>query len=318
MGIFFRGAEYKMNDLFSPVWFANVAAAFILSPLLFGIIAKVKAFFAGRKGIPLLQLYYDIFKLLRRGVIYSSSVSVFFAAAPAITLSAVICALLLVPCQKHGAFFAFDGDILLFIYLFALARAFTVLAAIDTASSFEGMGGARELHFSIFSECALMTLLAVLSVHTSGDRSLSGIFSALSDFSSTSGLGAMALLLAAVGFFIVLLAENCRVPVDDPETHLELTMIHEAMILDYSGVDLGVIHYASALKLWVFSQIMVMILFPTLPAYLVWVGIFAVSAAIGVVESITARFRLLKVPHYLMGAFAIELAALALLIWENI
>ena len=132
------------------------------------------------------------------------------------------------------------------------------------------------------------------------------------------GLSTMAILLASIAFFMVLLAENCRVPADDPETHLELTMIHEAMILDYSGVDLGMIHYAAALKFWLFSQFMIMMLFPSLPFWGVWGGIFAVAILTGVVESSAARFRLLKVPHYLMGAFSVALTALALLIWETL
>ena len=307
-----------MSASFSYIWFINFAAAVLLAPLLFGIIAKVKAFFAGRKGIPLLQLYYDIFKLLRRGVIYSTSVSSIFKIAPCVTLVAVACALALLPCQENHSYFAFDGDMLLFIYLLALARAFTVLSAMDTASSFEGMGSARELHFSIFSECAILAMLGVLSLHSDGEISLSGIFASLGESSLKSGLASMAVLLAAIGFFLVLLAENCRVPADDPETHLELTMIHEAMILDYSGIDLGIIHYAAALKLWAFGQFAVMMLLPQLPFYLVWAGVFVLAAVIGIVESVTARFRLLKVPHYLMGAFAIELAALALLIWETL
>lgn len=298
--------------------FANIAAALLLSPLLFGIIAKVKAFFAGRKGVPLFQLYYDIFKLLRRGVIYSTSVSGVFQIAPCITLVGVVCALAILPCQEYNALISFDGDMLLFIYLLALARAFTVLAAMNTASSFAGMGSARELHFAIFSECAIMAMLGVLTLHSGGELSLSGIFSSLAVNNMNRGLASMAVLLAAIGFFLVMLAENCRVPADDPETHLELTMIHEAMILDYSGIDLGIIHYAAAVKLWVFAQFMVMMLMPSQPIWMVWIGVFIVAAAIGVVESVTARFRMLKVPHYLVGAFAIELAALALLIWETL
>ncbi len=298
--------------------FANIAAALLLSPLLFGIIAKVKAFFAGRKGVPLFQLYYDIFKLLRRGVIYSTSVSGVFQVAPCITLVGVVCALAILPCQEYNALISFDGDMLLFIYLLALARAFTVLAAMNTASSFAGMGSARELHFAIFSECAIMAMLGVLTLHSGGELSLSGIFSSLAVNNMNRGLASMAVLLAAIGFFLVMLAENCRVPADDPETHLELTMIHEAMILDYSGIDLGIIHYAAAVKLWVFAQFMVMMLMPSQPIWVVWIGVFIVAAAIGVVESVTARFRMLKVPHYLVGAFAIELAALALLIWETL
>lgn len=298
--------------------FANIAAALLLSPLLFGIIAKVKAFFAGRKGVSLFQLYYDIFKLLRRGVIYSTSVSGVFQIAPCITLVGVVCALAILPCQEYNALISFDGDMLLFIYLLALARAFTVLAAMNTASSFAGMGSARELHFAIFSECAIMAMLGVLTLHSGGELSLSGIFSSLAVNNMNRGLASMAVLLAAIGFFLVMLAENCRVPADDPETHLELTMIHEAMILDYSGIDLGIIHYAAAVKLWVFAQFMVMMLMPSQPIWIVWIGVFIVAAAIGVVESVTARFRMLKVPHYLVGAFAIELAALALLIWETL
>ena len=307
-----------MIQMFSPLWLVNFAAALVLSPLLFGIIAKVKAFFAGRKGIPLFQLYFDIFKLLRRGVIYSTSVSMFFKLAPCVTLAAVICALSLLPCQDSGSYFSFSGDTILFLYLLALARAFTVLAAMDTASSFEGMGSARELHFSIFSECALMALLGVLSLYAEGAYSLSGIFALLGDTGCQGGLSLMAVWLGAIGFFPVLLAENCRVPADDPETHLELTMIHEAMILDYSGIDLGIIHYAAALKFWIFSQFLVMMLLPQIPFWGVWLGIAGVAVLTGIVESVCARFRLLKVPHYLMGAFAIELAALALIIWETL
>ena len=307
-----------MNKFVSVIWLLNFAAALVLSPLLFGIIAKVKAFFAGRKGIPLFQLYFDIFKLLKRGTVYSTSVSVFFKLAPCVTLAAMICALSLMPCQDNSSYFTFTGDMLLFIYLFALARAFTVLAAMDTASSFEGMGSARELHFSIFSECALMALLGMLCLYAEGTYSLSGIFTVLGDSGKCSGLAAMAILLGAIGFFLVLLAENCRVPADDPETHLELTMIHEAMILDYSGPELGMIHYAAALKFWIFGQFMVMMLLPSIPFWGVWLGVFVVAALTGIVESVTARFRLLKVPHYLMGAFAVELAALALLIWETL
>ena len=307
-----------MTPSLSYIWLANFIVSLLLAPLLFGIISKVKAFFAGRKGIPLLQLYYDIFKLAKRGVIYSTSVSGFFKLAPCATLAATICALSLLPCQENHSYFAFDGDIILFVYLFALARAFTVLGAMETASSFEGMGSARELHFSIFPECAIMTMFGVLSLHSSGEMSLSGIFASISDTNFTSGLASMAVLLAATGFFLVLLAENCRVPVDDPETHLELTMIHEAMILDYSGVDLGIIHYAAALKLWVFGEFAVMMIFPQLPFWAIWVGVLVLAAVIGVIESVTARFRLLKVPHYLMGAFALELAALALFIWETL
>lgn len=304
-----------MNDL-NLIYLANVCAALILSPMLLGVIARVKAFFAGRHGIPVCQLYYDIFKLLKHNSVYSTSTSRMFKIAPAVTLVAVICALLLLPCGEESSYFGFAGDMLFFVYIFALARGFTVLAAMDTASSFEGMGSARELHFAIFSECALMAMLGVLCIYSGGEFSLSGIFLSLGERETTGAIAPIALLIAAAGFFMVMLAENCRVPADDPETHLELTMIHEAMILDYSGPDLAIIHYASALKLWVFGQLLVMMLFPHCHWWVIVPGVFASAVAVGVVESITARFRLLKVPHYLMGAFALELVALALHIRE--
>jgi formate hydrogenlyase subunit 4 len=233
-----------------------------------------------------------------------------------VTLAATLCALALLPCGEESSYFAFSGDMIFFVYIFALARGFTVLGAMDTASSFEGMGSARELHFAIFSECALMAMLGVLCIYSGGEISLSGIFISLGEREASGGIAPMALVIAAAGFFMVMLAENCRVPADDPETHLELTMIHEAMILDYSGPDLAMIHYASALKLWVFAQLFVMMLLPHFPWWTVIPGVFVTAAAVGVVESITARYRLLKVPHYLMGAFALELAALALHIRE--
>ena len=304
-----------MNDL-NLLYLANVCAALILSPMLLGVIARVKAFFAGRHGIPVCQLYFDIFKLLKHNSVYSTSTCKLFKITPVVTLAATLCALLLLPCGEESSHFAFPGDMLFFVYIFALARGFTVLAAMDTASSFEGMGSARELHFAIFSECALMAMLGVLCVYSGGELSLSGIFLSLGERETSGGIAPMALVIAAAGFFMVMLAENCRVPADDPETHLELTMIHEAMILDYSGPDLALIHYASALKLWVFGQLLVMMLFPHYPWWIVVPGVFASAVAVGVVESITARYRLLKVPHYLMGAFALELAALALHIRE--
>ena len=305
-----------MMNNFSGIWLCNFLAALILSPLCFGIIAKVKAFFAGRKGIPLLQLYFDIFKLMRRGAIYSTSTGWVFKLAPAVIAGAMLCAFALLPCSEHASVFGFDGDIILFIYFLALARAFTVLAALDTASSFEGMGSARELHFSIFSECAVITMLAMLCIHASGEISFSGVFQSLGEANRNSGFHEMAMFIGAAGFFLVLLAENCRVPVDDPETHLELTMIHEAMILDYSGPDLGLLHYSCALKLWCFCQLLIMMIIPALPLWGVWLGVLAAVFAVGIVESVMPRFRLLKVPHLLTGAFALELAALALLIWE--
>jgi formate hydrogenlyase subunit 4 len=192
-----------------------------------------------------------------------------------------------------------------------------VIAALDTGSSFEGMGGARELQFAIISEGTLILLLAFLAMMTDSFQ-LSAMLNTAS--SADHAVAAPALALSAAALYIVMLAECCRVPVDDPETHLELTMIHEAMILDNSGPDLGIIHYAAALKLWIFASLLISLLFPAtgLPGWILTLvslgGVLICTLFVGITESIMARYRFLKVPQLLFGSFCFELAALAMLL----
>lgn len=288
----------------------SVALAALAAPLLAGIINKTKAFFAGRTGQPLLQAYLDLFKLIRKGAVYSRTTSWLFRAGPIIQLACAVTTLALIPMGAHPALLAFPGDFVALVGLLALMRFATVVAALDTGSSFEGMGASREVAFSALAEPALLLSLAVLARHT-GTLSLSDMFTRLSTDTAHSN-GPIVALIALV-IFAVLLAENARMPVDDPNTHLELTMIHEVMVLDHSGPDLAYILYASTLKLWIFGALLIdIVLLGPVNSWLIASGMLGLGIAIGVVESCTARLRLVRVPQLLIGAGT--LAALALIL----
>jgi formate hydrogenlyase subunit 4 len=302
-------------------WYISFAAALVLSPLLFGIINKVKAFFAGRKGPSFFQLYYDIFKLLKKDAVYSQTAGILLKSAPCISLMATVAAGLFLPFGMRLSPASFCGDIFFFFYLLGTARFVTVLGALDTGSSFEGMGASREVQFSALAEAAVFGCLGFLVLVTgkfSLAEMLTGAELAVENGHLTS------VLLVAFAFFIILLSENCRVPFDDPDTHLELTMIHEAMILDYGGPDLAIIFYGAALKLYLFASLLVMLILPaTVGASFCGVlftvaGVFVVAVLVGIVESCMARFRFLKVPQMLMGALgAALLAMVCLLVFEK-
>ncbi|ABQ25097.1 respiratory chain complex I subunit 1 family protein [Geotalea uraniireducens] len=288
-----------------------------MPPLLLGVIGKTKAAFAGRVGAPFLQPYYDLAKLIRKGSVFSDTTTWIFRAGPIITLAATLVAALLIPLGNHLSPISFAGDMILFAYLFALGRFFTTTAALDTGSSFEGMGAAREVTFACLAEPTLFFALMTLS-RLSGSLSLSPMLTTLS-LSLWFSAGA-ALLLLVGGMFIVLLAENCRIPFDDPTTHLELTMIHEVMVLDHSGPAFAYILYGAALKLFVFGAFFIHIALPlkTGNAILDW-GVFILSmlglaVTIGVVESIMARLRLLRIPQLLVAACILSAFSMLLIL----
>jgi formate hydrogenlyase subunit 4 len=284
----------------------------LVAPLLPGIINKVKAWVAGRRGPPVLQLYYDLARLWRKGVVLSTLASPAFIAGPAVAWVAVLGAALLLPLGPAGALFAFRGDVLLLVYLLALARFATTWAAMETGSAFEGMGSAREVSYAVLSEAALITAALALCVH-SGSITLATML--------TPAAGAGAMLLAG-GLFTVLLAENCRVPFDDPNTHLELTMIHEVMILDHSGPPLAAIVHGAAMKLLLFALLLAEAVLPVadLPAWaaagVLAAGVLAVVAGVGLVESLLARLAFRRVPLLLTTAFLLCLFAL-LVAWKG-
>ncbi len=285
--------------------FIHVVLFLTLPPLLLGVINKTKALVAGRVGPPLLQPYHDIIKLLRKGFVLSTTTTWIFVAAPVMTLAAVVLAGLLVPLGPFGAPIAFVGDAILFAYLLGLGRFLTTAAALDTGSAFEGMGAAREVTFACLSEPATFFALLVLA-RISGSLSLTGMLHGPLTV-PLSGVAAP-LVLVAIGLFVVLLAENCRIPVDDPNTHLELTMIHEVMVLDHGGPLLGLILYGAALKLFVLGSVFLHVVMPFrvgVPAldWLLFVAqMLGLAVGIGVVESVMARLRLPHVPYLLVSA----------------
>jgi len=283
----------------------HVLVALTLSPLLLGVIAKTKAFFAGRIGPPLLQPYYDLVKLLRKGSVFSTTTTWVFRAGPVVALVTAAIAVLLIPLVSARAPISFTGDVILLAYLLGLGRFFTASAALDTGSSFEGMGAAREVTFACLAEPAFFLGLLVLA-KLSGSLQLAGMLGgSLGVYWSTAGAS---LALVLLSWFVVLLAENSRIPFDDPNTHLELTMIHEVMVLDHSGPAFGLILYGAALKLFVFGALVVRLAFPLTTGFpwLDWPlfvgGMLVVAVIIGVVESTMARLRLTHIPVLLVAA----------------
>jgi formate hydrogenlyase subunit 4 len=308
----------------NPYSLLNLLLALVCAPFLLTVINRTKAFVAGRHGPMWLQPYYELWKYFHKGAVYSRTTSWVFRAGPIIGLASVLTALTLVPFGNAPAPLHFQGDLILFAYLLGLMRFFTVLAALDTGSSFEGMGASREVLYSALAEPALILGLASIARET-GKLSLSEMQNAV-------GLGlwmSSGMVLAAVvaALVVVFLTENARVPVDDPNTHLELTMIHEVMVLDHSGPDLGFIFYGAALKLWVLGSLIIDLILP--PHFnfayspLTWTagvlvdgaGLIVLAIVVGLIESSMARLRLLRIPQLLVGAGALSALSLILGRW---
>jgi formate hydrogenlyase subunit 4 len=291
---------------------ASIVIWLLLAPLIPGVINKVKAWLAGRTGPPLFQLYFDLARQWQKSVVLSTAASPGHVAGSAVAFVSLVGASLLLPVGRAGAPIAFEGDAVLFVYLLALARFSISVAALETGSAFEGMGVAREVSFAVLAEAAVITALLVLGVQT-GSVSLTKMLA--------PAAGAGTALLAA-GLYMVLLAENCRVPFDDPNTHLELTMIHEVMVLDHSGPPLAVILHGAALKLLVFCVLLTEAVVP-LGGLSPWVvvatlagAVFLTAVGVGVVESMQARLPFRRVPMLLTTAFLLCLFAL-MIAWER-
>jgi len=287
------------------------------APLLPGVASRTRSILTGRRGAPVYQLYLDLWKLLRRGAVYSTTTTAMFRLAPIAVAATVLVAALLVPLNGRAGVLRFSGDALAFAYVLGLGRFLLVLGALDTGSSFEGMGASREVAFASLVEMGLFFAIATVAVVTH-ELSLSGMFG------TSLGQGrpnsAPSMVMVAGGLFGLLLAECGRVPIDDPSTHLELTMIHEVMVLDHSGPDLALLLYAGAIKLAVFSALVVTVSIPRAawapPASLgiLAAGLIGIAVSVGVVESVTARLRLPKVPMYLAGAAALAGFGLVLVV----
>lgn len=281
--------------------------AILTAPLLPALIKKVKAFYAGQQGPPLLINYYTMAKLFKKGSVYSTSTTFVFRMGPVVGCATSLMMLLFFPMAGIAPLFSFHGDVLILFYLMGLGRFFTILAALDTASPFEGMGAAREAFFSTLAEATVFGIL-VLFFRITGSLSFAEFFSGSHPISLTGEHGAL-LILVVVALYIVMLAENSRVPVDDPATHLELTMIHEVMILDHSGPDLALIELGAWFKLLFYAGFLTRILDPFqlqnvwLNGLLFYAVVTFIYITIGTVESITARYKMNMVPKFILTPF---------------
>jgi len=288
----------------------------LLAPLLVGVINRTKALVAGRRGPPLVQPYRDAWKLFRRGAVYGEVTTALVRLGPVLNLATLIMAMLVVPFPGTGAAISFTGDLVVLVGLFALGRFSTVLAALDTGSSFEGMGASREVYFAALAEPALLIALATLTRVTHA-TDLAAIYGAIVIDTWSHALPALALV--GVSFLVLELVENSRIPVDDPTTHLELTMIHEVMVLDHTGPDLGLIQYGAALKLWVIGTLLIGL--APLHGVDPWVagvaglsGMAVLAVVIGMIESAMARYRMTTVPQFIVGAATLSAVAFIVLL----
>jgi len=308
-----------MDDILLNSAFAVIQALLMLalSPLMIGIIRKVKAWFQSRKGASIFQPYFDIAKLFSKETIASDQTSWVYRITPYVAMASVIVVGLLVPFFTIYSL-GFVGDLIVVIYLLALFRFFMVLAGLDTGSTFGGMGSSRELMVSAIVEPTMLMAIFTMALIT-GTTTLSSISESL----AVSGIDLVrpALFLATAAFFISLLAENARVPFDNPATHLELTMIHEGMILEYSGKNLAYMELASWMKLMLFSAILSNVFFPwgiatDLTAVGLIIGLVAILAKVlviallvALIESGMAKMRLFRLPNLLTLSFILALLA---------
>jgi formate hydrogenlyase subunit 4 len=305
----------SLNNIFYFVF--QLIIMLLLAPLVGGIIKKVKALSQKRKGSPLLQNYFDIFKLLRKETVVSETSSWIYRIAPYITFGSTLCAAMFIPVAVGSTGFA--GDMLLTVYLLAMGRFFMALAALDTGSTFGGMGSSREMMISsLFEPALLVALFSVALVNKS--TSLAGMETAA--FRSSIMLLHPVYILSFLSIMVILFAETARIPVDDPSTHLELTMVHEAMLLEYSGRQLALMEMGAWLKQLFLITVVVNIFIPsgitgmasgTVAAVLVslalyFVKVIVMSFLIAVVEVFTVKFRLFSVPN--LAAFSFILAFL--------
>jgi formate hydrogenlyase subunit 4 len=306
-----------MNPIAIAIFQIIVIIAF--APLLSGMMKKVKAFFQIRKGPSIFQPYYDIAKLLRKDSVVSENASWIFHAAPVISFVAILTAGLLIPIYISNMPFSFAGDLIAVVYLLALARFFTALASLDTGSSFGGMGGSREMFVASMVEPAMMLSIFAIALNV-GSTNLSYISQAV----SSMGLAAVSPyhLLAFAALFIIAIAETGRIPVDNPATHLELTMIHEAMILEYSGKQLALVELGAMMKQLLVFSLLANIFFPwgiasgetsggiamALIAFVIKIAIL--GAAMAMVETSTAKWRMFRLPDLLSVSLMLSFLAL--------
>jgi formate hydrogenlyase subunit 4 len=294
---------------------ANILALLVMPIFLVGTINRVKARWAGRVGPPIFQLAYDLWRLIRKTPVYSKVTTPAFRIGPVIVLVTAVASACIVPLAGTQSLVAFPFDFVWFAYVWSFGRVALMLGALDTGSSFEGMGASREATFATLLEPVLFLVAGALCLH-GGVRSFEAALVPHLD-----GASAVVMWLAAIGaLMVVIQVEAARMPVDDPTTHLELTMVHEVMILDHSGPELAMLHLGAATKLYVAISVAAMLLNPlagdaSIAAVLAHLGIcLAIALVLGMVESLIARLKLRVVPQYIViGLVAAAIALLSML-----
>ena len=314
-------ADIQELAITTAIWILQFTVILALPPLVNGIVRKTKARLQNRIGPPLSQSYSDLFKLFRKEALVSSSASWIFLVTPYVVFGTTFLVALLMPMFSPRTPLGWMSDFILMVYLLGLGRFFIALSALDTASSFGGLGSSREMTIASLVEPAII-LSIFATAASAGTMNLNAIASSISP-SLTSVLNPSQ-ILAFAGLFIVTLAETGRIPVDNPATHLELTMIHEAMILEYSGRHLALVEWASQIKLLIFFSLLANLFIPTgitnsgtLVSFLAGIGIYLVkisglAVVVALVESTNAKLRLFRVPDLLMVAFTLSLLSLVL------
>lgn len=294
---------------------SNILIILVLPLLFIGMINKTKAFWGGRKGASILQPYYDFIKLMKKGEVISVTTSPVFFLFPVISLSTVIFAGMLLPLVDHEAVISFEGSFILFAYILALGKFFSIIGALDTGSSFEGMGAAREAFFTSIPEPAFFIILGSISIfgEINSFEQLFGLYHAGSE------LSLLIVVLTVLILFIILLVEGSRIPIDDPNTHLELTMIHEVMVLDNSGPSLALIQYGAAMKMMILSSLILNFIIPYSADAMLYSayyagGIITAALTIGTIESLTARFRIVRVPDFIFTIIGMSLMVMFIIL----
>jgi formate hydrogenlyase subunit 4 len=283
---------------------------FLVSLIFSGIVIRTKSLASGRKGPDIMQPMKDIWRLLRKGAVYSETTSVIFQIAPTIYFASVLTAIMVIPIGQSKGLISFPGDFVFFAYVLALGKFFNIIAALDTGSSFEGMGASREALFSMLAEPAFFILMGSLGLMT-GYTSFQEIFMSLH---LGSYISYALVTIACFVLIMICMIENSRMPVDDPKTHLELTMIHEVMILDNSGFDLGLILHATNLKFAMYGALIANLflgnssLSIAIPLFFGIQILFAVVA--GIIESFMARFRMSHNAQFILVLSSLSLLML--------
>jgi len=280
----------------------------ILASLIFsGIIIRTKSIASGRKGPGIFQPLKDIIRLFKKGSVYSKTTSFIFQIAPSIYFASIIMAIMVIPLGEYKGIVSFEGDFVFFAYILGVGKFFSIISALDTGSSFEGMGASREALFSMFAEPAFFILMGSFALLT-GHTSFQEIFASLHFGSYISYILGV---LATVVLVMITMVENSRMPFDDPKTHLELTMVHEVMILDNSGFDLGLILHGTNLKFAMYGALIANLFMGSFPLYITIPLFFGMqmlfAIAVGLLESFTARFRMNHNAQYILTLSSVSL-----------